>query len=138
MTVTAAGMRFTVEESSSLQAKSFLREDVFHQFSCREKNVQFQVNISAVLDCLSIFGASLNTALQMCYPPSGDKLILMYVKTAHVSLSNRLEEGGVLTDCAINTFDPEDAVRFNFRQSLSNRTVIDVRRFHGCMSYILC
>lgn len=92
VTINPAGIRFTVEDGSYLQAKSFLRSEVFQTYQCRDAdtNIQFQVNMTVLLDCLSMFGSSTNTALQIRFPASSDKLILMYCCPSHLLLSAEL------------------------------------------------
>jgi len=110
-----------------MQAKSFLRNEVFQQYDCKEsENIQFQVNMTVLLDCLSIFGLSTNTSLQLKFPASQDKLILMYDTEVVKFNVVRLEEGGVVTDCALTINDPEDSVKYNFRSVECNKVVLEV------------
>ena len=45
-----------------------------------------------------------------------------------VSLTHRLEENGVITDCSIKTLEPEETLDFNFCESnLVNKIIVKVR-----------
>ncbi|XP_012557618.1 cell cycle checkpoint protein RAD1 isoform X2 [Hydra vulgaris] len=67
-------------------------------------------------ECLHIFGgseSSSHTALKMCYAGHGFPLKLLLA-----------EDGGVLTECSINTQDPEEIVDFNFTSSEVRNKII--------------
>ena len=73
-------MKFSVEESHSLQANVFLQKDIFQQFALPENTeIQFRLPLSVFLDCLNIFGnnPSSPTTLQMLYRGYGNPLVLM-------------------------------------------------------------
>ncbi|KFQ35395.1 Cell cycle checkpoint protein RAD1 [Mesitornis unicolor] len=97
---TANGLRVTVEDAKCIQAK------IFQEFAVQEESVTFRINLSVLLDCLTIFGTSslpgTSTALRMCYSGYGYPLMLF------------LEEGGVVTVCKINTQEPEELLDFDF------------------------
>ncbi|XP_014400330.1 PREDICTED: cell cycle checkpoint protein RAD1 [Myotis brandtii] len=79
---------------------------IFQEFKVQEEPVTFRINLTVLLDCLSIFGSSPTpgnlTALRMCYQGYGCPLMLF------------LEEGGVVTVCKINTQEPEETLDFDF------------------------
>ncbi|XP_077203069.1 cell cycle checkpoint protein RAD1 isoform X2 [Paroedura picta] len=83
-----------------------LKAGVFQEFAVQEESVTFRINLSVLLDCLTIFGSSplpgTQTALRMCYRGYGHPLTLF------------LEEGGVVTVCKINTQEPEEILDFDF------------------------
>lgn len=103
---TSNGLKFTVENAKCLQANAFIQAGIFQEFSIQEESVIFRINLTVLLDCLTIFGASAvpasATALKMCYRGYGHPLMLF------------LEEGGVMTMCKINTQEPEETLDFDF------------------------
>ncbi|KAG2466144.1 cell cycle checkpoint protein RAD1 [Polypterus senegalus] len=103
---TSNGIKVTVEDSKCLQANAFIQADIFQEFIIKEESVMFRVNMTVLLDCLSIFGSSavpgMTTALRMCYSGYGFPLTLF------------LEEGGVVTVCKIKTQEPEETLDFDF------------------------
>uniref|UniRef100_A0A3Q3DDI8 RAD1 homolog (S. pombe) n=1 Tax=Hippocampus comes TaxID=109280 RepID=A0A3Q3DDI8_HIPCM len=77
----------------------------------------FLINLTVLLDCLSIFGGSTvpgtSTALRLCYKGYGHPLTLF------------LEEGGVVTVCKINTQEPEEPIDFEFCSSnVTNKVIL--------------
>ncbi|KAM5191483.1 cell cycle checkpoint protein RAD1 [Mantella aurantiaca] len=103
---TSNGLKVTVETAKCLQANAFIQAGIFQEFSVQEESVMFRINLTVLLDCLTIFGASAApaspTALKMCYRGYGHPLILF------------LEEGGVMTKCNILTQEPEETLDFDF------------------------
>ncbi|XP_026571449.1 cell cycle checkpoint protein RAD1 isoform X1 [Pseudonaja textilis] len=103
---TSNGLKVTVENAKSLQANAFIQAGIFQEFVVREESVMFRINLSVLLDCLTIFGTNslpgTQTALRMCYQGYGYPLTLY------------LEEGGVVTACKINTQEPEEILDFDF------------------------
>ncbi|XP_052599091.1 cell cycle checkpoint protein RAD1 isoform X2 [Peromyscus californicus insignis] len=103
---TKNGLKVTVENAKCVQANAFIQAEVFQEFIIQEESVTFRINLTILLDCLSIFGSSPTpgtlTALRMCYQGYGHPLMLF------------LEEGGVVTVCKINTQEPEETLDFDF------------------------
>ncbi|MBN3274846.1 RAD1 protein, partial [Polyodon spathula] len=103
---TSNGIKVTVEDSKCLQANAFIQAEIFQEFSIQEDSVMFRINLTVLLDCLTIFGGGavpgVTTALKMCYNGYGYPLTLF------------LEEGGVVTVCKINTQEPEETLDFDF------------------------
>uniref|UniRef100_A0A8D2KQQ0 Cell cycle checkpoint protein RAD1 n=1 Tax=Varanus komodoensis TaxID=61221 RepID=A0A8D2KQQ0_VARKO len=103
---TTNGLKVTVENAKCLQANAFIQAGIFQEFVVQEESVMFKINLSILLDCLTIFGASSSpgtqTALRLCYQGYGYPLTLF------------LEEGGVLTVCKIRTQEPEELLDFDF------------------------
>ncbi|XP_023563244.1 cell cycle checkpoint protein RAD1 [Octodon degus] len=103
---TKNGIKVTVENAKCVQANAFIQAEVFQEFLVQEETVVFRVNLTVLLDCLSIFGSNpmpgTLTALRMCYQGYGHPLMLF------------LEEGGVVTVCKINTQEPEETLDFGF------------------------
>ncbi|KAI4886513.1 hypothetical protein NFI96_024877 [Prochilodus magdalenae] len=109
---TQNGLKVTVEDSKCLQANAFIQADIFQEFTLKEDVVGFQVNLTVLLDCLTIFGG-VNTALRMCYNGYGYPLTLF------------LEEGGVVTVCKINTQEPEEPIDFDFcSTNVTNKVIL--------------
>ncbi|XP_072451832.1 cell cycle checkpoint protein RAD1-like isoform X1 [Chiloscyllium punctatum] len=102
----ANGIRVTVEAAKSVQGNAFIQACIFQEFRIEEDSVMFVVNLTVLLDCLSIFSASslpgMTTALKMCYRGYGYPLTLF------------LEESGVVTVCKIQTQEPEETLDFDF------------------------
>ncbi|RDD42886.1 Cell cycle checkpoint protein RAD1 [Trichoplax sp. H2] len=99
------GIKVTVEEAHCVQANAFIQAAIFQEYSCKEDGEIFTINLTVLLECLSIFGnSSPNTtaAMKMCYNGYGNPLILM------------LEENEVLTDCNIQTQESSEILDFNF------------------------
>lgn len=98
------GFKVTVEDSKCVQANAFIQEGLFHEFVVKEDQINFKINLTVLLECLTIFGgtAGVTTSLKMCYEGYGCPLVLV------------LEEDGVLTDCSIKTLEPDEILDFNF------------------------
>ncbi|XP_005100665.1 cell cycle checkpoint protein RAD1 [Aplysia californica] len=100
------GLKVTVEDAKCAQANAFVQEAIFHEYSIKEDQLAFKINLTVLLECLTIFGGSAgpgaNTSLKMCYAGYGCPLILM------------LEEDGVLTDCSLKTLEPDEVLDFDF------------------------
>ncbi|XP_077137904.1 cell cycle checkpoint protein RAD1 [Ranitomeya variabilis] len=103
---TSNGLKVTVENAKCLQANAFIQAGIFQEFNVREDSVVFRINLTVLLDCLTIFGAgavpATCTALKMGYRGYGHPLTLF------------LEEGGVVTVCKILTQEPEETLDFDF------------------------
>ncbi|XP_073400018.1 cell cycle checkpoint protein RAD1 [Dendrobates tinctorius] len=103
---TSNGLKVTVENAKCLQANAFIQAGIFQEFNVREDSVVFRINLTVLLDCLTIFGAgavpATCTALKMGYRGYGHPLTLF------------LEEGGVVTVCKIHTQEPEETLDFDF------------------------
>lgn len=100
------GLKVTVEDAKCIQANAFIQEGIFQEFTIKEEQLTFKINLTVLLECLTIFGSGpvggSATSLKMCYAGYGSPLILI------------LEEDGVLTDCSIKTLDPDEVLDFNF------------------------
>ncbi|XP_009466391.1 PREDICTED: cell cycle checkpoint protein RAD1-like, partial [Nipponia nippon] len=106
----ANGLRVTVEDTKCIQANAFIQAEILQEFAAQEESVMFWINLSVLLNCLTIFGISslpgTSTALRMCYHGYGYPLMLF------------LEEGGVVTVCKINTQEPDELLDFDFCRSI--------------------
>ncbi|XP_053374964.1 cell cycle checkpoint protein RAD1-like isoform X1 [Mercenaria mercenaria] len=100
------GLKVTVEDAKCIQANAFIQEGIFQEYTIKEEQLTFKINLTVLLECLTIFGsgpvAGSATSLKMCYGGYGCPLLLI------------LEEDGVLTDCSIKTLEPDEVLDFNF------------------------
>ncbi|XP_014681061.1 PREDICTED: cell cycle checkpoint protein RAD1-like [Priapulus caudatus] len=100
------GLKFTVEDAKCVQANAFLQGSLFSEFKMLEETSSFKVNLTVLIDCLTIFGTSATpgvmTTLKLSYDGYGSPLRLM------------LEEMGVTTDCSIKTQDADESLDFDF------------------------
>ncbi|CAH6787367.1 cell cycle checkpoint protein RAD1 [Phodopus roborovskii] len=124
---TKNGLKVTVENAKCVQANAFIQAEVFQEFITREESVTFRINLTILLDCLSIFGSSPTpgtlTALRMCYQGYGHPLMLF------------LEEGGVVTVCKINTQEPEETLDFDFcSTNVMNKIILQSEGLHEAFS----
>ncbi|XP_061654914.1 cell cycle checkpoint protein RAD1 isoform X3 [Phyllopteryx taeniolatus] len=120
VTATPNGLKVTVENSKCLQANAFIQAEIFQEFTIKEDMVGLKINLTVLLDCLSIFGGStvpgVSPALRLCYRGYGYPLTLF------------LEEGGVVTICKINTQEPEEPIDFEFCSSnVTNKVEVKAR-----------
>nr|QIC49982.1 cell cycle checkpoint protein RAD1 [Actinia equina] len=104
--VSSNGIKMTVEDAKCVQANAFIQSSVFQEYTFKEESATFRVNLNVLMECLNIFGLSKDSgmcaALKLCYKGYGFPLVLM------------LEEGGVLTDCSIQTEEPDEILDFDF------------------------
>ncbi|CAI9724797.1 cycle checkpoint RAD1-like [Octopus vulgaris] len=100
------GLKVTVEDFKCIQGNAFIQSAIFHEYTIKEEQLTFKINLNVLLECLTIFGSSsvtgVMTSLKMCYSGYGSPLMLI------------LEEDGVLTDCSIKTMEPEEVLDFDF------------------------
>ncbi|CAL1271164.1 unnamed protein product [Larinioides sclopetarius] len=106
---TSDGLKVTVEDTKSVQANAYIQSSLFHEYNVSDQTVIFKVNLNVLLECLNIFGGKNNpgsiTTVKMCYSGYGSPLVLL------------LEENGVITDCKLQTMEPEDILDFEFTPS---------------------
>lgn len=106
--VTSQGLKVTVEDAKCVQANAFIQAAVFHHFVLTQDQVTFKVNLSVLIECLTIFGSGSGsmtsnvTSMKMCYGGYGRPLVVI------------LEEDGVLTDCSLKTLEPDEVLDFDF------------------------
>ncbi|UYV73580.1 RAD1 [Cordylochernes scorpioides] len=115
--ITPNGFKVSVTDSKCIQAAAFIQADLFSEFHLKEESLSFQINLNVLLDCLTIFGPSTTSGphptLNMFCESPASPLILMLV------------EGGVVTDCRINTLDPGDNPDFEFPpESVVNKVIM--------------
>lgn len=111
------GIKVSVEQARSIQARVFLQSSLFLEYSFvspeetdnpppvphPQAQAEFRINIKTLLECLSIFGGSEQTAMKMYYAGYGQPLTII------------LEEGGVVTDCSIKTMEPDKQTEIDIR-----------------------
>jgi cell cycle checkpoint protein len=69
VTISARGIGFVIEEAKSLQAHAALQKELFSEYNYHQKISTFKIDLTILLDCLTIFG-NLN--------PSGPSLQLAH------------------------------------------------------------
>ncbi|RUP48289.1 repair protein Rad1/Rec1/Rad17-domain-containing protein [Jimgerdemannia flammicorona] len=141
------GLRIVVEDSRCVQATAWLQKELFSQYELRpqddgnaiEYDHVFMISLTALLECLNIFGNATGaistsqaagsgsasagngstvgfarsfTVMKMSYDGPGSALELM------------LEDSGVITLCKITTFEPEPELDFDFNSTPSVQRVI--------------
>lgn len=74
-TATSGGMKFIVEKAKSLQAKAYLKAELFQEFKLTDQAVTFTVNLGTLLDCLQVFGEA--SHLEISYAGYGQPLCLL-------------------------------------------------------------
>jgi cell cycle checkpoint protein len=110
-TVSKTGMKFTVERTNLLQARAYLKNSLFQEFSLTQPSLEFSIDLSVILQCLQIFGQSAH--MEMSYGGHGHPLCLL------------LEDRGVITQCEIKTLDTPGPMEMNFRTSaITHRAII--------------
>ncbi|GIY88527.1 cell cycle checkpoint protein RAD1 [Caerostris darwini] len=106
---TSEGLKVTVEDTKSVQANTYIQSSLFHEYNINDQTVIFKVNLNVLLECLNIFGGKNNpgsiTTVKICYSGYGSPLVLL------------LEENGVITDCKLQTMEPDDILDFEFTPS---------------------
>jgi hypothetical protein len=97
--LSAQGLRFTTEESTSLQARVYITAEMFREYEYAEEEDTFiGLNLGVMLECLRILDHKGGALSQ---PPS---LFVEYREETE-SLRLRLIEGIALTTCEIATLD---------------------------------
>eukprot|EP00802_Teleaulax_amphioxeia_P019732 Tamp_19977.p1 GENE.Tamp_19977~~Tamp_19977.p1 ORF type:complete len:302 (-),score=72.85 Tamp_19977:322-1197(-) len=108
------GFRFTVQKSNCLQANVYLKKDLFTRFEC-EGNHQFGINLSLLIDCLSMLGTNSGNqiALQISYAGEGHPILLQMV------------DGDVICSGGIHPLEKEEPVDFCWDDGKAiNRVII--------------
>ncbi|CAH8528567.1 unnamed protein product [Heterobilharzia americana] len=102
------GIKVTVEDSKCIQGNAFLHSALFREYSVKKDVVSFRTNLGILIDCLSIFGTSIQG------PPVS--LILSY-KTHGSTIDLLLEENAVVAECNIKTMEAFEILDFDFSSS---------------------
>ncbi|XP_016838743.1 cell cycle checkpoint protein RAD1 [Nasonia vitripennis] len=103
------GLKLTVEEAKCMQASAYLPKALFEQFIISE-DFLFRINISILVECLSMFWTSINSqgstvALEMQYKGVGHPVTVL------------IEEDGVIVDCSLKTQEPDEILDFDLHPS---------------------
>ncbi|KAL0266970.1 UNVERIFIED_CONTAM: hypothetical protein PYX00_009367 [Menopon gallinae] len=116
---TRYGVKVTVEDLKCVQANAFINAELFDEYElskCDEDEIiKFKVNLSVILECLSIFGTSAGsvTTLKMTYQGTGFPLEIL------------IEEDGIITNCTVKTMSPDLLLDFNFgRTNVPNKIIL--------------
>lgn len=124
--MTKASVRFIVEEEKCIQATAALKSEMFQDYIFPEGHMllQFQINLSILIDCLNMYGAAAqDTALHMRYPGVESTLVL------------ELTEGDVVTDCKIRTRPADDTLDMHFRDSpVQSKIILRSGALKECIS----
>ena len=51
------GLKVTVEDAKCVQANAFIQEAIFHEFTIKEEQVMFKINLTVLLVICCEFGA---------------------------------------------------------------------------------
>ncbi|VDP72677.1 unnamed protein product [Schistosoma curassoni] len=112
------GIKVTVEDSKCIQGNAFLHSALFREYSVKKDIISFRTNLGVLVDCLSIFGTSVQG-------PSVS-FILSY-KTHGSALNILLEENGVVAECNIKTMEAFEILDFDFSSSnISDKFIMKV------------
>ena len=126
------GIKLTVvKESKVVLAHAFLQAALFTEYSIREEGIRFTVSLPILSECISLFGsgsyssssssssaaaAAAASSATSSSGSSGAGLVLSQGGEGE-PLVLRLDEAGVVTECAIRTLLSEDPINFVFATS---------------------
>lgn len=68
------GIEFVVEEKKMAQARSFIKKELFQEYTIEDDKSldKFRINLSILLECLNVFGSqSSSTGIQIAYQGIG-------------------------------------------------------------------
>ncbi len=125
------GLKMTVEDAKTFQANAFIQSSMFNEFNIGEEDdFGFNISLSTLLECLSIFGSanlanatstngiigstlSLASAQTVLSGSAITSLVLHYGKYGD-PLSMWMEEDGVVSKAEIPTQDVKETLFFDF------------------------
>lgn len=122
VTLTKKGIKLTVEEAKAMQGNAFLQAELFEEYKLVENMLQFRIGLSALLDCLNVFGSNpaQPTRVSFLYKGYGHPLVLIM----HTTIPN--SDVTCATDVSLKTLETEGITNFNFRGSpLLNKVIMD-------------
>ena len=119
--ITPHGLKFTIEDSKSVQALAYLQSALFHTYNyalptdanpnginIAPSSFRFLVSLETLLDCLTIFGGWDDKR-------PGVPVTTGLETSAHLSLSRdlselviTLREEDIVTVCRLSTYEPEE------------------------------
>lgn len=107
---TEYGMKVVVEDSKCVQANAFIGNDIFQEYVVKDEPVMFRVDLSTLVECLTIFDgytslSGATTSLKMTYKEHGQPLKIL------------LEEEGVITDCTLKTLNDCETLDYEIAAS---------------------
>ncbi len=146
--ITVDGLRFSVEESRSVQGLTFLEKSLFSSYTCNTSSTgdasspdeptslpSCQINLSALLETLQIFGLSEVTSVSRnpnggftsshTYNAFNTPVLAITGGTCRISyayvgapLSITISEAGVTTTCDLNTYESSTGAGFDVDESI--------------------
>ena len=148
MQITTDGLRFSVEESRAVQGLTFLEKTLFSSYICNTSSMSdasspdestsvpsFQINLSALLETLQIFGLSdvtsasrnINGGFTSSYAHNAFNTPVLAITggTCRISypylgapLSITISEAGVTTTCDLNTYESSTGAGVDIDESI--------------------
>ncbi|XP_048506176.1 cell cycle checkpoint protein RAD1 [Athalia rosae] len=121
------GLKVTVEDAKCMQASAYIPSVVFEEFNLKQ-DVIFRINLSVLVECLSMFWGDINTqdssvALQLFYEGIGHPVTVL------------IEEDGIITDCSLKTQEPDELLDFNLSQdSVINKVLLKTELLRDVLS----
>lgn len=76
--LTDEGMKVTVEKDKLLQASAYMKKSIFQEYKLEggeEKDKEFRIDLSTLLECLRVFGES--SHIRLSYGGYGEDIHLM-------------------------------------------------------------
>ncbi len=147
--ITIEGLRFSVEESRAVQGLTFLEKTLFSSYTFNTSSTidasspdetastpSFQINLSALLETLQIFGLSDATSSSSRNPNGGftssyahnafnTPALALTGGTCRISyphlgapLSITISDAGVTTTCDLNTYESSNSAGFDVDESI--------------------
>ncbi|XP_034941577.1 cell cycle checkpoint protein RAD1 [Chelonus insularis] len=112
------GLKVTVEDFKCIQASAYVPINVFQEFNLDE-DVMFKINLTILVECLGMFWSSMSN--------QGSSVVLqLYYKGVGHPISVLIEEDGIITDCSLKTFEPDDLLDFNMEpDSIVNKVIMN-------------
>ncbi|GAM17148.1 hypothetical protein SAMD00019534_003230 [Acytostelium subglobosum LB1] len=117
VTLSQQGIRFTVEVGRQYQATALLKKSLFAEYMFNpppeEDAIVFKINLSILMDCLSMFGSNNNSFTA----------ITIIQRSGH-PFTILLEENGVQTSCSLKTMSCDNPLLFEIDSSPFNRVLV--------------
>ncbi|VDN96663.1 unnamed protein product [Rodentolepis nana] len=107
--ISKSGIKVTVEDAKCVQGSAFLQSEMFQEYRILQPITAFKINLTVLLNCLSIFGINNNNSLT--------SVILSYKEHGCTLDLLSLEDSGVVAECNIKTMDALEVLDFDFANS---------------------